>query len=262
MRWPGGAQRRRPAPPAAQRRGERQQRVEIDVWRRRRRRARRAGPRDRPVSPACTSPRWRSGSAMSAWRGSAPSTGRPSAVDRLGGEPPMALAADLVEHDARRRGCADRSARSPCAIAAADCACPDTSSTSITGRPSTRATSAEAPVAPGGAGAPSNRPIDASTMSEIAARAAPASARSSAGAIAQESRLTLSRPRGGGVEGAVDVIRPRLRARDATPRARSARSRPSVSVVLPPPERGAAIIRPRSWRPDRRRLMRLSAACR
>ena len=52
------------------------------------------------VSPACTSPRWRSGSATLSSRGIAPTTGIPSASIASVDEPPMPLAADAVDDDA------------------------------------------------------------------------------------------------------------------------------------------------------------------
>ena len=61
--------------------------------------------------------------------------------------------------------------------------------------PSAAATSAEAPLRPASAGTPSNRPIEASqTPSALRPAACAARAARSSGAIAQELRLTPSRP--------------------------------------------------------------------
>ena len=61
--------------------------------------------------------------------------------------------------------------------------------------PSGAATSAEAPLRPGGAGTPSKSPIEASQSASVRpAVARPASAVRRSGAIAQESRLTPSTP--------------------------------------------------------------------
>ena len=61
--------------------------------------------------------------------------------------------------------------------------------------PSAAATSAEAPLRPLSAGTPSNSPIEASqSASSLFAAACAASAARSLGGMAQESRLTPSRP--------------------------------------------------------------------
>ena len=56
----------------------------------------------------------------------------------------------------------------PSAMAAADCAWPDTSSTSSTGQPKRAAISALAPVRPGSPAMPSNRPMEPSAMTRSA----------------------------------------------------------------------------------------------
>ena len=53
------------------------------------------------VSPACTRPRWRSGSAIVSLRGSAPTTGHAHRLDRLDDKAAMALAADAIDDHAR-----------------------------------------------------------------------------------------------------------------------------------------------------------------
>ena len=61
--------------------------------------------------------------------------------------------------------------------------------------PSAAATSAEAPVRPAAPGTPSNNPIEAShSASALSLAARAASAARSSGAMAQELRLTPSRP--------------------------------------------------------------------
>ena len=52
-------------------------------------------------------------------------------------------------------------------------------------------------------------------------------------------------PRRRGMEGRIDIVRAGLEADTSTPRRLNARRRPSAAVVLPLPERGAAIMRPR-----------------
>ena len=52
------------------------------------------------VSPACTRPRWRSGSAILSLRGRTPTTGTPVASIASDDEPAMALAADAIDDDA------------------------------------------------------------------------------------------------------------------------------------------------------------------
>ena len=51
-------------------------------------------------SPACTSPRWRSGNAIALSRGTLPSNGRPRARHRAGNAFAVAIAADPVQHHA------------------------------------------------------------------------------------------------------------------------------------------------------------------
>ena len=82
MRWPGGGsadggtrRRGRGAGAASARIG-----VEIETALGEIGQTRRAARRGRRCSPACTRPRWRSGSAIAGSRGSAPSTGMPSAA--------------------------------------------------------------------------------------------------------------------------------------------------------------------------------------
>ncbi len=146
------------------------------------------------VSPACTRPRWRSGSAIASLRGSAPTIGTPiasiaSTTSRRWRSLPTRL---TMTPPTFSRSSYDPQ---PLTIAAADCAWPDTSMTSRIGMPSAAATSAEAPVRPGSPGMPSNSPIEASHRASAlcpAARAASAARR--LGPIAQELRLTPSRP--------------------------------------------------------------------
>ena len=81
--------------------------------------------------------------------------------------------------------------------------------------PSAAATSAEEPLRPRGEGTPSNSPIEASQSAKARpAEARPARAARRSGAIAQESRLTPSTPRRGGMEGRIDIVGTGLEADD------------------------------------------------
>ncbi len=133
------------------RRGQAQNAVEIDMIRA----TKPANPSSRAsssaVSLACTRPRWRSGSTISACFGKAPITFIPAAStpalasSRWRGLPILFSTTPAIFTRASNKA-------QPLATAPADCACPEASSTSSTGRPSAAATSAEAPVRPVGAG--------------------------------------------------------------------------------------------------------------
>ena len=195
MRWPGGGKAVARTSPRPRRSGAA---LAISASRSRWRSAiaaRRSISAARSAcSPACTRPRWRSGKASAASRGTAPNTGMPSAAMA------SATSARCFSLAARLRMtpamCTAGSCEAnPLTTAAADCACRAISSTSTTGSAKCAARSAVAPRRPGVPLAPSNRPITPSMMKiseSSAARAANAS--SSAGGMAQLSRLTLGAP--------------------------------------------------------------------
>ena len=113
--------------------------------RRRSARPRRSDVSISACSSACTRPRCRFGRLISACRGNAPSTAMPaSASARRTRSSCRGLATRLSTTPARRTPA--RKSRSPAAIAAAVCACPDGSITSTTGQSSIAAISAVAPV--------------------------------------------------------------------------------------------------------------------
>ena len=125
-------------------------------------------------------------------------------------------------------------------MAAAVCDCPDTSSTSSTGRPNSRARSAAEPERPGSrrnAVEQAHRAFDHHRVG--IARRLRRQRRKQPGrhrpavevdAVASGRRL---------VEAGIDIVRPRFRAAHGMPRRLSALSSPIVTEVLPEPERGA-----------------------
>ena len=148
----------------------------------------------RGCSSACTRPRCRSGSATDCCRGSAPSTRMPAAsMPARASASWRGLATRLSTTPASATSL--RSVAKPSAVAAADCACPDMSSTSTTGQPARAAISALAPVpvSPDVA-TPSNNPIEPSASTRSAPSAACISDARCAGCIAQLSRLSEARP--------------------------------------------------------------------
>ena len=219
MRCPGGgSSARRAARPRGERRGEREHRVEVE-----RRSAITSASRSMKASSAacsraCTSPRWRSGSAMSGLRCTAPTTGSPSASTAsrtsrscrglatwfrttpgdphrrvVGGEAAgdrrrgLRLAGD-VEDQQHRHAVAPRQVGRRAAAPGAGRRC------RRRGPWRSRSTSTSAPAA-----------------------CSPASRSSRPGGIAQLSRLTPGAPGRRGVEARVDVVRPRLRAAHREP---------------------------------------------
>ena len=167
--------------------------------------------------------------------------------DGVGGQAPMPLAADAVEHDA---GDADAGivAGKALATAAAVCDWPETSSTSRTGRRSRRARSAAAPDAAGLARNAVEQAHGALDDHQVGAAGRFGGERvEQGGGIAQLSRLKPGRAGRGGVEAGIDVVGAGFGAahRDAAAR-EGARAAPSVTLVLPEPERGAPMMRPRA----------------
>ena len=138
----------------------------------------------------------------------------------------------------------------PRTTAAADCACRATSSTSTTGRPKCAARSAPsrraARLAPA---TPSNRPMTPSITNEIRAVGSPRAGERVEKSSRHRPAIEIDARRAGdrGMESRIDVIRPGFRRAhdDATPRA-APPSSASVTVVLPAPECGAAMMSPRA----------------
>ena len=145
-------------------------------------------------SSACTKPRCRSGNPIAAERGSAPNTAIPAcAMPWRTSASCRGLATLFSTTPASRTS--GRIVANPSATAAADCACPETSSTKTTGQPIRAAASALAPVpASPGLATPSNKPIDPSAMISSAPAATLTNPCRRAGDIAQVSRLTETRP--------------------------------------------------------------------
>ena len=129
--------------------------------------------------------------------------------------------------------------------AATEAPCPRASTTSTTGQPVTRASSAVEPASPSRP-VPSNSPITPSqrTMSAPASRSATSPARV-AGRIPQTSRFTQGLPEAAAWK--VGSIKSGPAFAVATPslRSRKCRARPAVTKVLPLPDAGAARISPR-----------------
>ena len=161
-------------------------------------------------------------------------------------------------------------AAKPRTTAAADCDCPDTSSTSSTGRPKCAARSAVAPRRPAAPGAV-EQAHDAFDDENVRAGCGLRGQR-----VEQRARhrpaVEIDARRAGrrGMERRIDIVRPGLGGAHARCRAaRSAASSASVTVVLPAPERGAAMMRPRAvtanpfqLRQFRRATARASRRCR
>ena len=130
----------------------------------------------------------------------------------------------------------DRAPRSPSTSAAADCA--HAAHVDHQHAPAGRACAARSAVLPAAASGrpPSNRPITPSTSTSSAPRGAPRPAASSSlGRHRPAVEVEARRAGRGGVEGRVDVVRPGLGGRTATPRRAGRRSSASVTVVLPRP---------------------------
>ena len=132
MRWPGGGSKSSTAPaPASSGRAARENRIEVergldDV----------GEPLDesleRRCSRACTRPRWRSGNAMSGSRRMAPSTAMSRATMPSRACASCRSLATWLSTTPAICTCGSKLTK-PCAIAAAVCDWPDTSSTSSTG---------------------------------------------------------------------------------------------------------------------------------
>ena len=142
-----------------------------------------AAPARSACSPACTRPRWRSGSASVRFarhraedRNAESLRSRPATSARC-----RSLATRLRITPAIRT--AGSCAAKPRTTAAADCDCPDTSSTSTTGKPKRAAISAVVPRCPVVPATPSNKPMTPS-MTRISAPSAVCAASASSSAAA------------------------------------------------------------------------------
>ena len=203
---------------------------------------------DRDARAACTRPRWRSGSASAASRGRAPSTGMPSAAmasatsarwrslaTRFRITPATCTAAIVrgkAAHDRRRRLRLPRHVEDQ-----------HDRQAEMRGEIGGRA----APAAPARRRRRTGPSRLRSPRDRRSRAACAASASSRSPGIAQESRLTLAAPGDRGMEGRIDVVRSGFRgahANAAPPQA--PRAAASVTVVLPAPECGAAMMSPRA----------------
>ena len=160
----------------------------------------------------------------------------------------MPLAGDAIEDYAGDLTSADRGRQSRAPTPRPIVPGRETSSTSTTGKPKCAASSAVAPRGPGARHAV-EQAHDAFDHEDVCAVRRPRrqARRANAGGIAQLSRLTLGVAGGGGMKGGIDIIRAAFRRAARRGRvARSARQQASVTVVLPAPECGAAMINPRA----------------
>jgi len=131
----------------------------------------------------------------------------------------VAVAADTVEDDT---GDATRGSKlaKPSTVAAADCACPATSSTSRTGRRRWTASSAAAPSPMAPVPAPSNRPLPTRRSGEIGAgRCLIGDAVKQRRAIGPAVEIEARRIRGSFMEGGVDIVGAAFSGTDAQPAA-------------------------------------------